>query len=80
MAKNYGGRSEKNGSMPNGDMAMAGVDQGDMSPRIKDYQRPTKDFSQEGFNKTLDYIERQDRMQSNESSTIDKQAYKGRYS
>ena len=38
MAKNYGGRSEKNGSMPNGDMAMAGVDHGDMSPRIKVYQ------------------------------------------
>jgi hypothetical protein len=70
----------KNGGMPNGDMAMAGLNQGNMEPRIKDYQRPDKVYSQEGFSKTLDYIERQDKLQSTEASTIEKQAYKGRYS
>ncbi len=70
----------ENGSMPSGDMAMAGLNQGDMSPRVKDYQKPSKDFSQEGFSKTLDYIERQDKFQAVEASTVEKQAYKGRYS
>lgn len=70
----------ENGSMPNGDMAMRGLDQGDMSPTIKDYQRPESDFSQEGFSKTLKYIERQNKFQATEASTIEKQAYEGRYS
>jgi hypothetical protein len=70
----------ENGSMPSGDMAMAGLNQGDMNPRIKNYQKPTKDFSQEGFSKTLDYIERQDKFQGTEASTVEKQAYEGRYS
>lgn len=72
--------SKKNGSMPNGDMAMKGVNQGDMSPHIKDFQRPEKVFSQEGFNRTLDYIERQNEYCGKEASRIEKQAYKGRYS
>ncbi len=70
----------ENGSMPNGDMATAGLNQGDMSPRMKDYQKPSKDFSQEGFSKTLDYIERQDKFQATEATTVEKQAYRGRYS
>ena len=73
-------KHSRNGGMPNGDMAMAGLNQGDMSPRIKDYQRPAKDFSQEGFSKTLDYIERQDKRLGAEASGIEKQAYQGRYS
>lgn len=72
--------SKKNGGMPNGDMAMKGVSQGDMSPSIKDYQRPEKVFSQEGFSKTLDYIERQNEFTGKEASRIEKQAYNGRYS
>jgi hypothetical protein len=70
----------RDGAMPNGDMAMRGLNQGDMSPSIKDYQTPTKDFSQEGFSKTLDYIGRQDRFRGTEATTIEKQAYEGRYS
>jgi hypothetical protein len=72
--------SKKNGSMPNGDMAMKGHDQGNMKPHLKDYQRPSKDFSQEGFSKTLDYIERQDKHQGMMAKDIEKQAYNGRYS
>ncbi len=72
--------SKKNGSMPNGDMAMKGHDQGNMSPHMKDYQRPEKVFSQQGFNKTLDYIERQNSFTGKEASGIEKQAYHGRYS
>lgn len=75
-----GTKGSRNGGMPSGDMAMAGLNQGDMSPRIKDYQKPSKDFSQEGFSKTLDYIERQDKFQGTEATTVEKQAYKGRYS
>jgi hypothetical protein len=72
--------SKMNGKMPSDDMAMAGLNQGDMSPRMKDYQKPSKDFSQEGFSKTLDYIERQDRMQGGMAKDVEKQAYQGRYS
>ncbi len=61
-------------------MAKAGYIQGDMSPHMKDYQKPMKDYSQEGFSKTLEYIERQDSFQAREAHGIEKQAYKGRYS
>lgn len=83
MAKKYGGgkmEGKRDGGMPNRGMAMEGVKQGDMSPRVEDYQRPSRSFSQEGFNKTLEYIDRQDRFQDKEASTIEKQAYSGRYS
>ena len=69
-----------NGGMPGGDMAMKGVDQGNMSPHLKDFQRPEKVFSQEGFSKTLDYIERQNSFTGKEASRVEKQAYNGRYS
>ena len=61
-------------------MGNAGYIQGDMSPKVKDYQKPTSDFSQEGFSKTLEYVERQDKFQLREAKEIEKQAYKGRYS
>lgn len=72
--------SKKNGGMPNGDMAMKGHNQGDMSPHMKDFQRPEKVFSQEGFSKTLDYIDRQNAYTSKEAFRVEKQAYNGRYS
>lgn len=81
--RQHGGNHQmgrENGSMPSGDMAMKGLNQGDMSPVVKEYQKPEKDFSQEGFSKTLDYIGRQDRFQETEASTVEKQAYHGRYS
>ncbi len=62
------------------DMGMKVSKQGDMSPSVKDYQKPMKDYSQEGFSKTTQYIERQDKFQSKEASGIKKQAYQGRYS
>lgn len=61
-------------------MGHAGVKQGDMSPHIKDYQKPTKDFAERGFSKTDEYIERRDSFEGKESKMIEKQAYKGRYS
>lgn len=57
-----------------------GHNQGDMSPKVESYQKPMKDFSQEGFSKTTQYIERQDAFQGKEASEIKKSAYKGRYS
>lgn len=61
-------------------MSRAGYVQGDMSPRVEDYQKPSSDFSQEGFSKTTEYVERQDAFQKKEAHDIKKQAYKGRYS
>jgi hypothetical protein len=61
-------------------MGHAGYTQGDMSPHVKDYQKPASDFSQEGFSKTLEYVERQDAFQAKECKQIRKEGYKGRYS
>lgn len=61
-------------------MAKAGYEQGDMSPKVKDYQKPMKDYSQKDFSKTTEYIERQDRQQSEDARMLDKQPWKGRYS
>ncbi len=61
-------------------MKHAGYKQGDMSPHVEDYQKPEKDFSQEGFSRTTAYIERQDAYQAKEASEIKKRSYKGRYS
>ena len=70
----------ENGSMPNSDMAEKGLKQGDMSPHIKDFQKPEGDFAERGFSKTLEYISRQDRMQGGMEKGLNKQAYNGRYS
>lgn len=61
-------------------MNKAGYMQGDMNPRVVDYQKPMKDFSQAGFSKTLEYVERRDAFEGRECKDIEKQAYKGRYS
>lgn len=61
-------------------MSKAGYVNGDMSPKVKDYQKPMSDFSQSGFSKTLEYVERHDRFDGKEASAIRKQDYKGRYS
>ena len=61
-------------------MAHKGYSQGDMSPVVEDYQRPLKSFSQEGFSKTTEYVERQDKHIDKAASDIRKQAYLGRYS
>lgn len=61
-------------------MAKAGYKQGEMSPKVKDYQKPMKDYSQRDANRTTEYIERQDRQQSDDARQVSKQAYKGRYS
>tara|TARA_R110000868_G_scaffold185920_4_gene428012 strand:+ start:406 stop:597 length:192 start_codon:yes stop_codon:yes gene_type:complete len=57
-----------------------GYTQGDMSPKVEDYQEPSAVFSQEGFSKTTEYVSRKDAQQSRMASDIKKQAYKGRYS
>lgn len=61
-------------------MSHAGYIQGNMEPHVKDYEAPMGDFSQEGFSKTLQYIERQDRVREEGSATIRKHGYMGRYS
>ena len=61
-------------------MSKAGYAQGDMKPHVADYQRPSKDYSQEGFSKTTEYVERNDAYVAKESGHIKNKAYKGRYS
>ena len=58
----------------------AGYVQGDMSPKVEDYQKPASDFSQEGFSKTTDYVARQDARQKSEAGKVRSNSYKGRYS
>lgn len=79
--KSHGGHKDAEGSMhKESKMSHKGVMQGDMSPVIEDYQRPTKSFSQEGFSKTTEYVERQDKFVDKAAADIRKQAYEGRYS
>jgi hypothetical protein len=61
-------------------MAKAGYSQGDMSPHVKDYQKPEGDFAERGFSKTLEYVERQDKFQGKMAKDLNKQGYVGRYS
>jgi len=61
-------------------MGNAGYDQGNMNPKVEDYQRPMAAYSQEGFSKTTQYVERNNATQVKAAKDIEKQAYKGRYS
>lgn len=60
-------------------MGMKGVKQGDMAPDVKDYQRKGSAYTEHGFSKTTDYIERKDKHEAAAASKIKGQAYKGRY-
>lgn len=61
-------------------MAKHGYTQGDMSPKVEDYQASEAEFPERGFSKTTEYVERQDAFRKREAKGIEKQAYKGRYS
>lgn len=61
-------------------MSHKGHTLGEMSPTVDNYQKPHSDFSQEGFSRTLDYIERQDNHQKMSASKIKAHSYSGRYS
>ena len=60
-------------------MAHKGYNQGDMSPKVEDYQKPTKDFNEAGFSKTTQYIERRDKHEAKQASQMRSQHYQGRY-
>ena len=61
-------------------MSNKGHTQGDMSPVVDDYAKPMSDYSQQGFSKTTEYVERQDSFQAKGASKVKSQAYMGRYS
>lgn len=61
-------------------MGKKGYEQGDMKPTVESYQKPEKDFAERGFNKTTEYVERQNMRQSGMARDVNKQSYKGRYS
>ncbi len=60
-------------------MGKKGASQGNMSPKVVDYQEPMSVFSQKGFSKVDEYIERQDAHQKSAAKQVEKQDYKGRY-
>jgi hypothetical protein len=62
------------------DLEKAGYHQGEMSPKVEDYQKSDSEFSQSGHNDTLNYIGRQDAHQKAGASKIKGQEYVGRYS
>lgn len=62
------------------DLSKAGYNQGDMSARVEDMQRPMDSFSQRDANQTTRYVERHDRQDKMDVKDLNKQAYKGRYS
>ena len=61
-------------------MGKKGYEQGDMKPTVESYQKPEKDFAERGFNKTTEYVERQNMRHSGMARDVNKQSYKGRYS
>ena len=61
-------------------MGNKGVNQGDMSPVVDNYERTLSEFSQKDFNKTTEYVERRNRYDTKQASELKKQDYKGRYS
>ncbi len=63
-----------------GKMAKKGYAQGEMGCVNDDMSYKSSMFSQRGFSKTTEYIERQDAHQNEAARDIDKQEYKGRYS
>ncbi len=74
----YISQAEKGGM--EGKMAKKGYAQGEMSCVVDDYSQGGDQFSQRGFSKTTQYIERQNAHQKRAASGINKQEYKGRYS
>lgn len=70
----------KQGDFMKENMMKAGYKQGDMAPRVEDYQKSEREFAERGFSKTDEYIERQDKLQMRMCKDLDKQAYQGRYS
>ena len=61
-------------------MEKLGYNEGNMSAKVENFQKPEKDYPERGFSKTTEYIERQNATQSAMSKDVEKQHYKGRYS
>ena len=62
-----------------GDMGMKGYRQGDMSPTVKDFQKPEGCYSQKYDQSPTRYMERQDYMQKHEAGKLRREDHKGRY-
>ncbi len=60
-------------------MAKKGVDQGNMSPVVDSFQEGSSGYFMNDANKTTEYIERRNKIESKQASGIKKQEYKGRY-
>lgn len=53
--------------------------QGDMSPEVKDIGKPESCYAERYDHSTLNYIERQDKIQSKQAGKIKSQKFSGRY-
>lgn len=58
---------------------MKGYKQGDMSPEVKDYQKPMSNYSQSFDQSPLTYVERQNKRQNEQASKLRGQKYDGKY-
>lgn len=56
-----------------------GNSQGDMSPKVKDMQKPKGCYTQSFDQAPLNYVERQNKRQGKEASKMKGEAFKGRY-
>lgn len=56
-----------------------GYKQGDMMPKVEDYQKPESCYSQYYDQAPLNYVERQDRQQMKAAAKLKGEAHRGRY-
>jgi hypothetical protein len=62
-----------------GDMGKKGYSQGDMSPSVKDFQKPESCYSQKYDQSPTMYMERQNSRQGHEAGKLKRENHKGRY-
>lgn len=60
-------------------LGKAGYNQGDMSAKTMDFQKPEGCYSQKYDQSPTMYVERQNKMQEKEGAKLRKESYKGRY-
>jgi hypothetical protein len=66
--------------MHKGKLGGKGEHIGNMSPTVEDMQRPESVYNQKFLNQTTEYIPRHNKLESQASSKVKNQGYKGRYS
>ena len=60
-------------------MAKKGVDQGNMSPVVDNFQPESSAYFMKDANKTTEYIERRNKIEGKQAGKVRSMEYKGRY-